>query len=266
MAKDGATTDDGDGDASSLTARVRRATKAAHSAADAAVNLRLAGALADREKWGRAISIFCVVMAKFEALIQERAGEEGGKVLQSVADVLAAGAARAPGFEADLEYYLGDDWRARVKEFAPPGVRSYVAHLEELARDNPVLLVPYAFHLRMGMLSGGQIMRNTAQRAMELPKSGEGVQMFSLVYRGERGGTVSRLKREYSAVVGALGAALAQRMTREEAVACAYPFVDETTSGFSGFCSKTGGRLVNMPVGKGTSYCNFRRTPRTHLT
>lgn len=204
--------DDGDG---ALTARMRRATRAAHSASDAAVNLRLAGALADRERWGRAISIFYVVVSKFESLILESAARKGGEaLLGGVADVLAAGAARAPGFEADLEYYLGKNWRERVEEeFTTPGVRSYVAHLEELARDDPVLLVPYAFHLHMGMLSGGQILRNTARRTMSLPRSGEGVEMFSLTYRGERGGAVSRLKREYRAVVDGLGSDLDEART-----------------------------------------------------
>lgn len=143
-----------------------------------------------------------MVIAKVEALIAAQAG------LAGIAGVLADGAARTPGFEADLRYFLGEDWKARVEDYATPGVKDYVHHLEDLARERPELLVPYAYHLHMGMLSGGQILRNTAKRAMQLPKSGEGTEMFVCVYQGKREGGLNRLKSDYKAAGNALGGAM----------------------------------------------------------
>jgi len=77
-----------------------------------------------------------------------------------------------------------------------PGVEEYLAHLRGL---DPLLLLPYAYHLHMGFCSGGRILARTARRAMSLP-DGCGTKSFEGF--GERG--PAALKREYKLMVDSL--------------------------------------------------------------
>ena len=57
----------------------------------------------------------------------------------------------------DLEFYLGKDWR---EGYTPrESVVEYLKHLESLRETDPLLLLAYYYHLYMGLLSGGQILR-----------------------------------------------------------------------------------------------------------
>lgn len=64
---------------------------------------------------------------------------------------------RTTYFEKDLETYYGEDWQANN----PPRecVRKYIQHLEKLERSEPDLLIAYIYHLYLGLLSGGRILR-----------------------------------------------------------------------------------------------------------
>lgn len=67
------------------------------------------------------------------------------------------GMERTSAFEEDLKFYLGDDWKKNytVRE----SVAKYLSHLKELESTNTDLLIAYVYHLYMGLLSGGQILR-----------------------------------------------------------------------------------------------------------
>lgn len=57
----------------------------------------------------------------------------------------------------DLAYYLGANWK---EGYAPrESVQQYLKHLQKLEEENPYLLLAYVYHLYMGLLSGGQILR-----------------------------------------------------------------------------------------------------------
>ncbi|KAK9507863.1 hypothetical protein O3M35_007635 [Rhynocoris fuscipes] len=76
------------------------------------------------------------------------------------------GMERTTAFEDDLKYYLGEDWKKTyiIRE----SVGKYLAHLEELEKNNPDLLIAYVYHLYMGLLSGGQILRKKRQLTQRL--------------------------------------------------------------------------------------------------
>lgn len=60
-------------------------------------------------------------------------------------------------FEADLELYFGRNWRT---ENSPRKcVENYIAHLRKLELTEPDLLIAYIYHLYLGLLSGGRILR-----------------------------------------------------------------------------------------------------------
>merc|ERR1719422_409851 len=76
-----------------------------------------------------------------------------------IGDLLIPGMARTQALEADLAHYLGDGWKDDY--VVRPEVSAYVDHLKKLDDENPYLLIPYIYHLYMGLFSGGQVLRAT---------------------------------------------------------------------------------------------------------
>jgi heme oxygenase len=73
---------------------------------------------------------------------------------------------RRESLEQDLAFYFGADWRQQIK--ATPGAQEYVARLRRVAKEAPELLVGHHYTRYIGDLSGGQILKNIAQKAMNL--------------------------------------------------------------------------------------------------
>lgn len=57
----------------------------------------------------------------------------------------------------DLAFYLGSNWKDGYKP--RESVCQYLKHLEKIEQENPYYLMSYIYHLYMGLLSGGQILR-----------------------------------------------------------------------------------------------------------
>jgi heme oxygenase len=73
---------------------------------------------------------------------------------------------RRESLEQDLAFYFGDGWRAVLQ--LTPAAREYVARIRQVAHDSPELLVGHHYTRYIGDLSGGQILKNIAQKAMNL--------------------------------------------------------------------------------------------------
>ena len=73
---------------------------------------------------------------------------------------------RRESLEQDLSFYFGGDWRQQIR--ATPGAQDYVARLHQVAREAPELLVGHHYTRYIGDLSGGQILKAIAQKAMNL--------------------------------------------------------------------------------------------------
>ena len=73
---------------------------------------------------------------------------------------------RRSALEQDLAFYFGSDWRSQVK--ATPGAQEYVARIHQVAQTAPELLVGHHYTRYIGDLSGGQILKAIAQKAMNL--------------------------------------------------------------------------------------------------
>lgn len=76
----------------------------------------------------------------------------------------------------DLEYFYGEDWQSQVS--CSPAAQHYVDRIHEVGQTDPVLLVAHAYTRYMGDLSGGQVLKKVAQRALRLPPTGEGVKFY----------------------------------------------------------------------------------------
>lgn len=73
---------------------------------------------------------------------------------------------REQSLEQDLAFYYGKNWRDRIQ--ASPACESYIQRIKEISLQEPDLLAAHAYTRYMGDLSGGQILKNIAKRAMGL--------------------------------------------------------------------------------------------------
>lgn len=106
--------------------------------------------MSDNGVWTEGLLIFYDVFAYLEGALDRL-----GSSLVGSLDI--EGMRRREAFEADLTFYLGADWLETHKP--RPEVQRYLDHLHSLEEENPHLLMAYIYHLYMGMLSGGQILR-----------------------------------------------------------------------------------------------------------
>lgn len=83
---------------------------------------------------------------------------------------------RREALAQDLEYFYGEDWENQISLSA--GTKPYVDRIHEVGEKDPVLLVAHSYTRYMGDLSGGQILKKVAQRALKLPSTGEGLNFY----------------------------------------------------------------------------------------
>ncbi len=81
---------------------------------------------------------------------------------------------RKRNLEQDLAFYYGSNWRDEVKLSAAG--EAYVQRIREISNNNPEFLIAHSYTRYLGDLSGGQILKGIAQRAMNL--QGEGTAFY----------------------------------------------------------------------------------------
>lgn len=88
---------------------------------------------------------------------------------------------RVEFIEEDLKYYYGEDWKEKV--VLTDAAKKYVDRIKEISKEDPTLLIAHHYTRYLGDLSGGQVLKRMARKAMQLPETGEGVQFydFSLI-------------------------------------------------------------------------------------
>ncbi|CAK4071758.1 unnamed protein product [Aphanomyces euteiches] len=74
---------------------------------------------------------------------------------------------RVPSLAQDLVYFYGSNWREEMPQ-PSAATKAYVARLRFIGTTQPALLVAHAYTRYLGDLSGGQILKRTAIRAMHL--------------------------------------------------------------------------------------------------
>ncbi|BBL86238.1 Heme oxygenase (chromatophore) [Paulinella micropora] len=73
---------------------------------------------------------------------------------------------RRNALEKDLSYYFGPKWHEEIKPSR--SATAYISRLREVARTEPELLVGHHYTRYLGDLSGGQILKTIAQKAMQI--------------------------------------------------------------------------------------------------
>ncbi|WP_431979886.1 heme oxygenase (biliverdin-producing) [Streptomyces qinglanensis] len=107
---------------------------------------------------------------------------------------------RLPALERDLTHLHGgsDRWR---QELAPlPATAAYAARVTEVARTWPAGYVAHHYTRYLGDLSGGQIVRDTAEKTWGFARKGDGVRFYVF----DAIGNPAAFKREYRTLLDAL--------------------------------------------------------------
>ncbi|MFF3374602.1 heme oxygenase (biliverdin-producing) [Streptomyces sp. NPDC002680] len=115
---------------------------------------------------------------------------------------------RLPALEKDLAHLRGPDWRATLT--ALPATRAYADRVAECAREWPAGYIAHHYTRYLGDLSGGQIIRDRAEKTWGFARKGDGVRFYvfeeitnpAAFKRGYRelldgvGGAVDELERQ----------------------------------------------------------------------
>ena len=105
---------------------------------------------------------------------------------------------RLTALERDLEYLRGPGWRTAVS--ALPTTLEYAERITACARTWPAGYIAHHYTRYLGDLSGGQIIRDTAEKTWGFSKKGDGVRFY--VFEGLS--NPAAFKREYRALLDAV--------------------------------------------------------------
>ncbi|MFF0104577.1 biliverdin-producing heme oxygenase [Streptomyces hirsutus] len=98
---------------------------------------------------------------------------------------------RLPSLEQDLAHLRGPEWRATLT--ALPATQAYADRVAHCASAWPAGYIAHHYTRYLGDLSGGQIIRDKAERTWGFPRKGDGVRFY--VFEGIS--NPAAFKREY---------------------------------------------------------------------
>ena len=155
---------------SDFAKQIKEGTKKSHSAAEntSFVKSFLKGVV-NKESYRGLISDFYFVYSALE--------EEVSKLQDHpvVGTLDLPELRRKLALEMDVRYYYGPIWRSLIKP--SEACERYVNRIREVAKNEPELLVGHHYTRYLGDLSGGQILKGIAEKAMELG-NGEGLKFY----------------------------------------------------------------------------------------
>lgn len=106
---------------------------------------------------------------------------------------------RLPALERDLTHlHGGTSWRETLVPL--PATAAYAARISEVARDWPGGYVAHHYTRYLGDLSGGQVVRDTAEKTWGFARKGDGVRFYVF----DAIGNPAAFKREYRALLNAV--------------------------------------------------------------
>tara|TARA_B100000686_G_scaffold79751_1_gene85995 strand:- start:1062 stop:1751 length:690 start_codon:yes stop_codon:yes gene_type:complete len=155
---------------SNFALQLKTETKKSHTAAE---NTKFVGSflrgVISKENYRQLVANFYFI---YRAMEEEMVKFKDSPIVGPVhSDLLN----RTNSLERDLRYYYGPMWRSTV--VPTEQCQRYVNRIREVADDEPELLVGHHYTRYMGDLSGGQILKGIAEKAMDL-KDGEGLHFY----------------------------------------------------------------------------------------
>lgn len=155
---------------SNLATKLREGTKKSHSMAENVgfVKCFLKGVV-EKNSYRKLVSNLYFV---YTAMEEEMERQQQHPI---VSQIYFPELNRKSSLEQDLYYYFGPNWRDQIAPSA--AAQSYIDRIREVSAQEPELLVAHSYTRYLGDLSGGQILKGIAQRAMNLT-DGEGTAFY----------------------------------------------------------------------------------------
>lgn len=107
---------------------------------------------------------------------------------------------RTAELERDLAHLRGEGWREGLEPL--PATAAYAARVAECAREWPAGYVAHHYTRYLGDLSGGQIIRGTAEKTWGFERKGDGVRFYVF----EQISNPAAFKRDYRELLDAVDA------------------------------------------------------------
>ena len=154
-----------------LSKQLKEGTKKSHSAAENTKFVKgfLRGVV-NEEEYRKLLTNFWYVYDTMEKRINETK-DPLATVLHKYQPILN----RTAFLEQDLRYYYGPMWRE--KQIPSEACNTYCYRINEIAENDPYLLIAHHYTRYIGDLSGGQILKNIAQKALQ-PAKGSGLMFY----------------------------------------------------------------------------------------
>lgn len=155
---------------SQLATQLREGTSKSHSMAENVSFVKsFLGGVIDKDSYKTMVSNLYFVYIAIEKAMEEN------KTHDCIKPIFFEELNRTESLEKDLEFYYGKDWSAKISPSA--ATQTYVDRINEISNKKPELLVAHAYTRYLGDLSGGQILKKIAQRAMNL-KGNQGLAFY----------------------------------------------------------------------------------------
>ncbi len=149
--------------------QIKEGTKKSHSAAENTKFVAgfLRGVL-DKEQYRQLLTNFYYVYDTMEQRIRESTDNLVSMISYPELE-------RVNSLERDLRYYYGPMWRD--KQIPSEACNKYCYRINEIAEKDPYLLIAHHYTRYIGDLSGGQILKGIASKALDNPV-GEGLHFY----------------------------------------------------------------------------------------
>jgi heme oxygenase len=177
---------------SNLTIQLREGTSKAHSMAENVSFVKsFLGGVIDKSSYSHMLAnLYFVYLALEEAMDKNKDNE-------FIKPIYFPELNRTESIKEDLDFYYGNDW---METLVPSeATKAYINRIQELSEKRPDLLVGHAYTRYLGDLSGGQILKKIAQRAMNL-QSTRGLSFYEFTQISDE----QQFKSDYKAALDAL--------------------------------------------------------------
>jgi len=146
---------------SNLTIQLREGTSKSHSMAENVSFVKsFLGGVIDKSSYSHMLAnLYFVYLSLEEAM-------EKNKENEFIKPIYFPELNRTESLKKDLAFYYGEDWANHL--YPSEATKLYIDRISEVSDKRPDLLIAHAYTRYLGDLSGGQILKKIAQRAMNL--------------------------------------------------------------------------------------------------
>lgn len=145
-----------------LAKKLREGTTKSHSMAENVSFVKsFLGGVVDKKSYRKLLANLFFIYSAIEDEI------ESNKSHEVIKFIYYPELCRRDNLIIDLKYYYGDNWSDLIRPSA--ATKLYVDRIRKISYNNPELLIAHSYTRYIGDLSGGQILKNIAKNAMQLP-------------------------------------------------------------------------------------------------